>query len=218
MEEIYERLAPENIPWNLDNPPELLVDAVESGRIKPCRAVDLGCGFGNYAAWLARQGFEVTGMDFSEKAIEQARKSIAGEELDCRFITVDLLGDMSEWKSTFEFAFDWELLHHIFPGYRSRYIDNVHAILKHQGLYLSVHFSEKDPAFGGQGKFRKTPLGTELYFSSEAEMRRLYEPLFDIEELSTLDIKGKTGPHKVCVAWLRKRDLSNKVSDPRKSA
>ena len=60
---------------------------------------------------------------------------------------------------------------------------NVNALLNSGSYYLSICFSEKDPQFGGEGKFRKTSIGTELYFSSEEELRVLFEPYFAIEEL-----------------------------------
>ena len=42
MESIYQELPPDRIPWNLEDPPELLVDLIESKQILPCEAVDLG--------------------------------------------------------------------------------------------------------------------------------------------------------------------------------
>jgi len=33
----------------------------------------------------------------------------------CRFTVADLLGDLHEVKETFDFGYDWEFLHHIFP-------------------------------------------------------------------------------------------------------
>jgi hypothetical protein len=73
-------------------------------------------------------------------------------------------------------------------------------VLRPGGGYLSVCFSEEDPDFGGVGKYRKTPLGTKLYFSSEDELRELFDPLFQIHELHTSQIAGKYGPHKAVVA------------------
>lgn len=72
MERIYSVVPPANIPWNILDPPELPVKAVETGKIKPCGTADLGCGAGNYGIWLAQQGFEVTGFDISENAIKYA--------------------------------------------------------------------------------------------------------------------------------------------------
>jgi len=105
----------------------------------------------------------------------------------------------------FDFAYDWELLHHITPEDRPTYLQNVHNILRSNGLYFSVCFSEKDPDFGGKGKFRETPLGTILYFSSEEELKELYKPFFHVLELNTIEIRGKYGPHMANVAWLRRK-------------
>jgi hypothetical protein len=38
-------------------------------------------------------------------------------------------------------------------------------------------------------------LGKILYFSSEDELRELFEPFFEIETLITIEIKGKTTTH-----------------------
>ncbi len=72
--------------------------------------------------------------------------------MNCNFISSDVLGDMAEIQETFDFAYDWELLHHIFPEVRETYIHNVHRLLNPEGRYLSVCFSEKSPEFGGTGK------------------------------------------------------------------
>lgn len=204
MDQIYRDLPLDRIPWNLTEPPEILVDAVESGKIKPCQAVDLGCGAGNYSVWLARRGFDVTGLDISEKAISYAEELADKNGVECHFEAIDLLGDLEKYHSTFDFAFDWELLHHIFPEDRERYLDNVRRILRSGGLYLSICFSEADPDFGGEGKTRKTRIGTVLYFSSEDELRELYGPRFQILDLETAEIKGKYGPHLVNAAWLKR--------------
>ncbi len=53
MEQIYGSNLPDKIPWNIKQPPKQLVELVECGKVFPCRTIDLGCGTGNYAIWLA---------------------------------------------------------------------------------------------------------------------------------------------------------------------
>ena len=63
-------------------------------------ALDLGCGQGRNALWLAERGFTVTGLDLSPVAIEQARARAAELGLDATFESVDLLTwnpDGQEW-------------------------------------------------------------------------------------------------------------------------
>ena len=98
-------------------------------------------------------------------------------------------------QKVFGLAYDWEVLHHIFPEERGVYIDNIRKMLEPGGIYLSVCFSEQDPDFGGEGKYRQTPINTTLYFSSEEEIRNLLVTDFTIKELRTVEIAGKYGPH-----------------------
>jgi len=204
METIYRTLPPEEIPWNSETPPDSLQELVRTERIRPCKAIELGCGTGNTLLYLARAGFDATGVDISPAAIEMARKSASEKEVRCEFLVADVLGDMAGIRGTFDFAYDWELLHHIFPPDREKYGKNVYRLLNREGWYLSVCFSEESAQFGGRGKVRKTPLGTVLYFSSERELATLFEPLFAIEELKTIDIVGKFAPHKAIYALMRK--------------
>lgn len=205
MENIYKNVKLEKIPWNIETPPRILQNLVEGGKIKPCKTVELGCGAGNYVIYLSRMGFKATGVDFSDTAIEIAKNSSKAKGVDCNFIKADVLGDLNEIQDTFDFVYDWELLHHIFPESRKKYLDNVYKLLNQEGHYLSVFFSEDSPQFGGEGKYRKTPLDTELYFSSESEMEVLFDPIFKIEELKTVEIEGKFGVHKAIHAFLTKR-------------
>ena len=204
MDRIYRDVPLASIPWNLEEPPPLLVEAVQTARIKPCQAADLGCGAGNYAVWLAGKGFDVTGFDISREAVERARSLAVSKGVSGRFMVLDLLGDLSDYHERFDFAYDWELLHHIFPEDRRRYVQNVRQLIRPGGTYLSSCFSEADTSFGGKGKYRKTPLGTTLYFSSEDELRNLFEPTFRVQDLSTVEIPGKSGSHMVVVAWLER--------------
>ena len=75
MERIYSEMSPADIPWNMDEPPQQLVDLVESGQVATCRTIDVGCGAGNYAVYLASKGFNVTGVDIALSAIALAREN-----------------------------------------------------------------------------------------------------------------------------------------------
>ncbi len=205
MEDIYQNIPPDRIPWNIEEPPDALVRLVESGKLLPCRTIDFGCGAGNYAVWLARQGFEVTGIDISPSAIDLARKNAGRQGVGCTFIVADVLGDLREVEGPFDFGFDWELLHHIFPDDRPRYMANVARLLRPGGKYLSVCFHEDDPQFGGSGKYRTTPIGTVLYFSSEEELRYLYSPYFRILDLRAVTVSGKWGDHVANYGFMERK-------------
>jgi len=205
MEAIYAKTPVSDLPWDVPTPPAALTHLIEGGQIPRGRVVDFGCGTGNYSIYLAQRGFEVTGVDISPTAIGIARQRAQQHGVHCDFLVADVLGDLPELTKPFDFAFDWELLHHLFPEHRGKYVQNVWAKLAPHGLYLSLCFSEQDPQFGGSGKFRTTSLGTVLYFSSEAELRALFEPGFEIRELTTVPVQAKRDPHRAVYAFMQKK-------------
>lgn len=205
MDSIYREMPPDRIPWNLEEPPELLADLVRTGKIAPCDAVDIGCGCGNYTVWLAAQGFHMTGMDLSAAAVSLARQLAEEKSVDCRFVEGDATGAPLPLEAAFDFGFDWEVLHHVFPESRTAYVGNLHRMLRPGAMHLSVCFSEDDPDFGGSGKIRQTPLGTELYFSSAAEIEAAFSVGFRVLELDTREVSGKYGPHRAVVALLERK-------------
>jgi 2-polyprenyl-3-methyl-5-hydroxy-6-metoxy-1,4-benzoquinol methylase len=108
MERIYRKTPLNEIPWNIETPPEVLIRLVESGKVKSCKTIDLGCGTGNYSIYLASLGFEVTGIDISPTAIEIAQENAKKKGIKCHFYIANVLDNFNEIKDTFDFANDWE--------------------------------------------------------------------------------------------------------------
>jgi SAM-dependent methyltransferase len=70
-----------------------LVEHVEGEHpLRPGRALDLGCGAGRNTLYLARQGWDVTGIDMLGPAVEKARAKAVGDATTARF----LQGDVTE--------------------------------------------------------------------------------------------------------------------------
>jgi SAM-dependent methyltransferase len=205
IDDVYRNMSLDEIPWNMEAAPPPLVELVDSGKVQPCKAIDLGCGAGNYAIYLAGRGFQVTGVDLSPTAIRIAKKNAEAKGAKCDFIVADVIEEPYKLDQSWDFAYDWGLLHHTFPEHRPRYVENVHRILNPKGKYLSACFSEKDTGFGGSGKYRKTRLGSTLYFSDENELKELFESYFEIIDLRAVQISGKFGPRTFnCVFMERK--------------
>jgi SAM-dependent methyltransferase len=74
-----ERYAATELMWSAE-PNRFLVSEV--GDLEPARALDLACGEGRNAIWLAERGWEVTAVDFSDVAVEKGRARNA--EVDFR--------------------------------------------------------------------------------------------------------------------------------------
>ena len=73
------------------NPNAVLV--TETADLTPGRALDVGCGEGADALWLAERGWRVTGVDISTVALGRAAAEAERRELDVEWLHADLLAD-----------------------------------------------------------------------------------------------------------------------------
>ena len=121
-------------PWDIGAREEL-ISLVESGRIKPGRAIDLGCGTGANAIYLAQKGFEVTGVDYAEAAIEKARGRAKEAGVQVTFIADDLT-NLRHVSGTFEFLLDYGVLDDLRPHQRELYLRNMFPLTRSGSQYL----------------------------------------------------------------------------------
>ena len=63
----------------------------EVGNLEPGRALDLACGEGQNAIWLATLGWDVVGVDYSEIAVSKARERATQEGAEVDFVCADLV-------------------------------------------------------------------------------------------------------------------------------
>jgi SAM-dependent methyltransferase len=82
------RYAEKELLWTAQ-PNRFLV--AETSELAPGRALDLACGEGRNGVWLAEKGWDVTGLDLSDVAIEKARRLAASRGVEGRWIAADLL-------------------------------------------------------------------------------------------------------------------------------
>lgn len=93
-----ERYAGDDLVWSAQ-PNRFLVAEVET--LPPGRALDLACGEGRNALWLAECGWDVTGVDFSNVGLDKARRLA-----EARGVTAQWeVGDVTEYTPALE-SFD----------------------------------------------------------------------------------------------------------------
>ena len=73
--------------WHTD--PNRFLPAMVAG-LEPERALDLGCGEGRNAVWLARQGWSVTAVDFSAVGLEKGRRLAEHHDVAVDWVHADL--------------------------------------------------------------------------------------------------------------------------------
>ena len=94
-----------NTPWDSGLVSKELIRVVKESQIAPCRALELGCGTGTNAVWLAEQGFAVTAVDCSEHAIDAARRKAEASGVDVDFLCEDVC-ELALSGKPFPFVFD----------------------------------------------------------------------------------------------------------------
>ena len=80
------RYATSELVWTAE-PNRFLVQAVE--RLTPARALDLAAGEGRNAVWLARRGWDVTAIDFSDVGLDKARKLAESAGVTVKLVCAD---------------------------------------------------------------------------------------------------------------------------------
>lgn len=145
-EQIYRKHDPESLPWELGEPRPVLVDLIQSTKVAPAgKALDLCRGLGTNTIYLARAGFQTTGIDISETAVVQARRKAREAGVDIRFWVGSALHLPFE-RDEFDFIFDMGCFHHMKPPDRDRFIGAILRVLKDDGHYFMVCFSDKNGA------------------------------------------------------------------------
>ncbi len=114
-------------PWDTGVPPPELRQLVEGTEArKPGRALDLGCGTGTNAVYMANHGWDVVGIDFVPRAVAMARAKVEAANVKSRII----LGDVTKLDELgvgngFSLVFDLGCLHSIPESRRDSYARGV---------------------------------------------------------------------------------------------
>jgi len=115
-------------PWDTGRPSSELQRVVLDRKIRPCRALELGCGTGTNCVWLAQQAFEVTGLDLAPLAIQKAEEQARDAGVSARFLAADVLRP-PELGEPFAFFFDRGCYHAIRREHPYEYAKVVASLL-----------------------------------------------------------------------------------------
>jgi len=136
----------DNLPWETGMPDQALINLVTGCPSLSGRVLDIGCGTGNNAVWLAEQGFAVTALDISTSAIALAEKRRAGRGVDLRLLAADFLACDLETE-VFDLVFDRGCFHCLpDKDAQRKYVDKVASCLKPDGTWLSLIGNKDQPA------------------------------------------------------------------------
>jgi SAM-dependent methyltransferase len=129
-----------------------------------------GCGRGHDARLLARRGYAVSGFDFAEAPIREAREQAARAGVEIAFARRDVFGLAADHAGVFDGVWEYTSFCAIDPARRPEYVDVVRAILKPGGWLLACFFPVREGTGG-------PPFPVTL-----AEIERLWTPAFEVVE------------------------------------
>jgi len=142
----WERLYAERQDgWELGDAAPALQACLAAGRsfTSGARVAVPGCGRGHDARLLARHGFAVTGFDFAEAAVTEARELASRERLAVTFEQRDVFTLAEDYAGGFDGVWEYTCFCAIDPDRRAEYARVLHGILKPGGTLLACFYPLK---------------------------------------------------------------------------
>ena len=160
-------------PFFVDAPDESLVEWLDGALIAKGKAIDLGCGNARNAIFLARHGFAVDAVDYSEAAMQWAKQRVAAAAVRVQLHCESVFNMVIETGS-YDLVCDSGCFHHLPPHRRRTYVDLVTQALKPGGWFALTCFRTE----GGSGLsdaevYERRTLGGGLGYT-EAQLRDIW--------------------------------------------
>jgi cyclopropane fatty-acyl-phospholipid synthase-like methyltransferase len=175
-------------PWDIGRAQPDLVHLVKSELITG-RVIDLGCGTGENALFIATAGLDVVGVDGSPEAIRQARDKARQRGVSVRFEVADVL-NLSEYAQSFDTATDSGVFHVFADEDRPRYQRSVGGVLRPGGHLFLLCFSDSQP--GDWGPRRVT----------QAELRETFTVGWHLDSIEAAHLVTRIDDAPQVEAWL----------------
>jgi len=173
--DFFERAYYGKPPWDIGRSQREFVRLEESGKISG-DVLDVGCGSGENALFLASRGHDVWGMDSAPAAIGIARRKAEERGLAATFLVKDTR-HLHEIGRTFDTVIDSGMFHTLSDNDRPVFVWNVSRVLKPGGAYFMLAFSELEPA--GYGPRRITQHEIKAAFSDGWRINEIRAAVFE---------------------------------------
>ncbi len=161
--------------WDIGRAQPVFVSLHEAGEISG-DVLDVGCGTGENALFLAERGHEVWGVDMTPRAIEIARRKALERDLPVTFLVQDALA-LENLGRTFDTIIDSGLFHALSDLERARYVRSLAAALRPGGIYLMLALSELEPGEHGPRRVTQREIGAA--FGDGWQINRIQAAVFE---------------------------------------
>ena len=174
-------------PWDIGRPQKEIIGLAEAGNISG-EVLDVGCGTGENALYLAGLGHQVLGIDSASTAIDRARAKASQRGSVASFGEWDAL-DLHSLGRSFDTIIDVGLFHVFTDEERPRFAKSLAAVLRPTGMYYLLCFSEREP--GSWGPRRVT----------QEELRSVFQGSWEVDNIQEARFETNLGPAGV-LGWL----------------
>jgi ubiquinone/menaquinone biosynthesis C-methylase UbiE len=176
----YKENEVEKMPWYEENLDLDIKEEIELKELKEGKFLDLGTGPGTQAAQLSKIGFNVTGSDLSQSAVDRAKKLYQSPS----YIVDDILYSKFP-DNEFDFILDRGVFHVFDPEQQPVYLSNIKRILKENGILFLKCMSIEEKNLPGD----KTP-----FKYSKDQIKEFFENDFEIESIKDTVYYGTINP------------------------
>jgi cyclopropane fatty-acyl-phospholipid synthase-like methyltransferase len=136
-------------PWDTDGPTPFVQDLVQAGEVRG-EVLDAGCGTGENAIYLARQGYRVVAFDAAPAAIEKARVKARQRGVATTFAVADAR-ELMAWDARFETIIDSGLFHVMGKNAdRLRYARALRRVSRPGAVVHLLAFKDRGPRWLGR--------------------------------------------------------------------
>jgi len=169
-------------PFFGTSPDESLAQWMAQGWLRPGLAIDLGCGNARNAIFLARGGFTVEAVDYSESAIAWARDRVAQAGAAVSLIRKSVF-ELALAAGTYDLVYDSGCFHHMPPHRRAVYVARVVRALKPGGWFgLACFRPEGGSGYSDDEVYVRRSLGGGLGYTEE-QLRTFWSQGLEIRVL-----------------------------------
>jgi SAM-dependent methyltransferase len=130
-------------PWDTKAPKEIVVGWQTTGLIHG-DVLDIGCGLGDNAVYLAQQGHPVTGLDISPTALTTAERRAKYAGVNVKFAVADAT-KLDGYTDAFDTVIDSGMYHCLDDGGKRAYAAALHRATRPAATLLLSCFSDANP-------------------------------------------------------------------------